>query len=126
LQKRDAAMTFRSINKLKIFIISGAVLFVLVFAAASSKNRMTVVQAKDGASIYAASCARCHGGDGRGQTAKGRQTGAKDFTSSKWIPNEARGIRAITNGKGKMPSFKNTLSAEEIRAVWNYVRNAFK
>lgn len=116
-------MTFRSINKFKIFIILGFGLFVLVFVAASSKNRMTVVQAKDGASIYASSCARCHGGDGRGQTAKGRQTGAKDLTKS--MPTEARGIRSITNGKGKMPAFKNSLSAEEIRAVWNYIRTRF-
>ena len=119
-------MTFRSTTRLKIFIILFSVLFVLIFIIINSKNNLTIVQARDGAGVYASSCARCHGSDGRGQTAKGRQTGAKDFTSSKWVPNEARGIRVITNGKGKMPAFKNSLSAEEIRAAWNYIRNAFR
>ena len=119
-------MTFRSTTRLKIFIILTAVLSILAFTTANSKNNLAIVKASDGASTYASSCARCHGADGRGQTAKGRQTGAKDFKSPKWQPNEARAIRAITNGKGKMPAFKNTLSAEEIRSVWYYVRNTFR
>jgi len=119
-------MTFRSITRLKIFTILFAVLFFLTFIFINSTNNLTTVRARDGAGVYASSCARCHGSDGRGQTAKGRQTGAKDFTSAKWVPNEARAIRVITNGKGKMPAFKNSLNADEIRAAWNYIRNTFR
>jgi mono/diheme cytochrome c family protein len=120
-------MKHRSTAKIKIIIVLISVLSVLIFLINNSKSgTMTVtVEAAargGGAEIYAAHCARCHGGDGRGQTAKGKQTGAKDFTNPKWQALEARGIRAITSGKGNMPGFKNTLSAEEIRAVWEHVR----
>ena len=119
-------MKLQRITRIKLFVILVSGLFVLTTLVINSKNgAAVVVHAQNGAQIYAAQCARCHGGDGRGQTPKGKQTGAKDFTNPKWQAIEARGIRAITNGKGKMPAFKNTLSPEEIRAVWEHVR-AFK
>jgi mono/diheme cytochrome c family protein len=73
------------------------------------------------AQIYAASCARCHGADGRAKTAKGKRVGATDFTSGDWNTDEARGIRIITNGKSEMPAFKGKLTPNEIKAVFNYV-----
>ena len=73
------------------------------------------------AEIYAASCARCHGGDGRAKTAKGKRVGATNFTGGDWNTDEARGIRIITNGKGDMPAFKGKLTPNEIRSVFNYV-----
>lgn len=70
--------------------------------------------------IYAAHCAKCHGADGRARTAKGKRSGATDFTSD-WNTDEGRGIRIITNGKGEMPSFKGKLTAGDIRSVFGYV-----
>jgi mono/diheme cytochrome c family protein len=67
--------------------------------------------------VYAAHCATCHGSDGRAKTAKGKRSGATDFTSD-WNTDEARGIRIISNGKGEMPSFKGKLSSQEIRGVF--------
>lgn len=119
-------MKLQKLARIKIFIVLLSVLFVLVVLTSGERTGVIVVHAQDGAAIYASSCVRCHGADGRGQTPKGKQTGATNFTSAKWQPNEARGIRTITNGKGKMPAFKATLSAEEIRAVWSYVRGRFK
>lgn len=115
-------MKFPPTAKIKIFVILISLLFVLTMLMINSKHGAVVVQAAGGADIYASSCARCHGTDGRARTAKGRQTGATNFTSAKWQLSDAKGIRTITNGKGKMPSFKGALSAEEIRAVWNFVR----
>ena len=76
----------------------------------------------DGASIYAMSCARCHGADGRAQTSKGKQTGAVDLTSDEWEPNDVRDTRIISKGKGRMPAFKRTLKPEEINSVVTYIR----
>lgn len=75
----------------------------------------------DGASVYTANCASCHGSDGRAKTSKGKRSGATDLTSN-WNADEARAIRIITNGKGEMPSFKNKLSKEEIAAVFGYIK----
>ncbi len=73
----------------------------------------------DSGSDYAAYCARCHGGDGKGQTAKGRQTRAGDLTKSK--VTDTKGIRMITNGSGEMPAFKNSMNADQIRGVMAYI-----
>lgn len=119
-------MKLHSLTRIKIFALLISVLFVLTVLMLNTKPGLPVAYAQDGGAIYAASCVRCHGADGKAQTPKGKQTGATNFTGSKWKPNEARDIRLITNGKGKMPGFKSTLSAEEIQAVWSYVRGRFK
>jgi len=74
----------------------------------------------DGSSDYAAHCAKCHGNDGRGQTAKGRQTHAGDLTKS--TVSDTKGMRMIANGRGEMPSFSKNLDAGQIQGVMNYIR----
>lgn len=78
----------------------------------------------DVGATYAKACSRCHGNDGRAQTKKGQQLRATDFTSTRWQKSitDAKGIRVITNGHEEMPAFKDTLNAEEIRALMAYVR----
>ena len=77
---------------------------------------------QNGAAIYARSCARCHGADGRAQTAKGKAVDAVDLTSPDWQPDLARDTRIVTKGKGDMPTFKRTLKPAEIQAVVTYIR----
>ena len=77
---------------------------------------------RSGATVYSQSCARCHGADGRAQTAKGRQVKAVDLTSSDWEPDTARDIRIVTKGKDSMPAFKGRLNAAEISSVVEYIR----
>ena len=75
-----------------------------------------------GGAIYARNCLRCHGTDGRAQTAKGRQVDAVDFTSDDWTPDAGHDSRIVTRGKGSMPSFKNKLTPTQINAVVQYIR----
>ncbi len=113
--------------KTKLAVASIASLFVLVaiFAGSPTEGLAKIGPVTDfntnfdGGSDYATYCARCHGGDGRGQTAKGRQTHAGDLTKS--TVSDAKGIRMITNGSGEMPAFKNSMSAEQIRGVMSYI-----
>ncbi len=74
----------------------------------------------DGGSDYATHCARCHGSDGRSQTAKGKKTNATDLTKSRVA--DAKGIRIIANGAGEMPDFKSNMTPDQIRNVMNYVK----
>ena len=74
----------------------------------------------DGGSDFAAYCVRCHGSDGRSQTAKGRQTKAPDLTQSR--VGDAKALRMLTTGSGEMPSFKKTLDPERMREVVAYTR----
>lgn len=122
-------MKFQSATVIKTLIVMISSLLVLPKLMANSKNypvsstdSVVVISQRGGEEIFNEFCARCHGADGRAQNAKGKRVGATNFTSPKWKPNEARGIRVINNGKGEMPDFKGSLSAEEIKSVWYYVR----
>jgi cytochrome c6 len=75
--------------------------------------------AADGAALYVAKCAICHGKDGRG-IPSWRAKGQPDFTDATWQKSRtnAQIAEATKNGKGKfMPPFKTKLSDEEIAAV---------
>ena len=39
--------------------------------------------AADGKANYESNCAKCHGTDGKGQTAMGKKSGCKDYTDAK-------------------------------------------
>jgi len=41
------------------------------------------VHAEDGKAIYEKDCAKCHGTDGKGQTAMGKKLACKDYTDAK-------------------------------------------
>ena len=120
-------MRFLSFTTLKIVTVVVSALGIVTFVAlCSSNNPVTVKVAagtlRGGAEIYAQSCARCHGADGRARTAKGKQVGASDFTSSEWEPDVERDTRIVTKGKGSMPSFKRKLTPADIAAVVAYIR----
>src|SRR5207244_7095777 len=81
----------------------------------------------DGASIYKAKCAMCHGPDGSGQTAMGKSLKIKALGSPEvQKQSDAVLIKIITDGKGKMLAYKGKLTAEEIRAVVGHIRTLKK
>ena len=88
----------------------------------AAETNPTNIGQRSGAAVYAQMCSRCHGPDGRANTAKGRSVGATDFTSNDWVPNVARDRRIVTRGRESMPAFKQRLRPAEIRAVVNYIR----
>ena len=71
-----------------------------------------------GASIYASNCATCHAADG-----SGGQGPAIGDGKAKAAYTEAEMVDLVTEGKNAMPSWKGTLSAEQIDQVVAYVRD---
>jgi len=69
-----------------------------------------------GKEIYVASCAACHGANGEGVVGPT----FKEVTTR--IPDAALHVLVVTEGRGAMPSFKATLTPEEIDAVVAYER----
>jgi mono/diheme cytochrome c family protein len=67
-----------------------------------------------GRHVFMRNCARCHGANGQGKIGP-RLAGTS--LSPGTIEN------AVTNGGGKMPSFKKQLSPDEVKAVAAYVRS---
>ncbi|MBC8647017.1 MAG: cytochrome c [Thermoanaerobaculia bacterium] len=79
--------------------------------------------------LYMEYCAKCHGEDGRGQTPKGKQLMAQDFTDAEWQAEEsdAELIQVVTKGDDDMPPFGKKLTKEQIESlVRNDVRGFVK
>jgi len=71
-----------------------------------------------GRSVYAASCANCHGADGQGGTGPELRNGHV----AERYPDIEDEIAAVTNGSRGMPSFQVRLGEDEIEAVVRYTR----
>jgi mono/diheme cytochrome c family protein len=80
-----------------------------------------------GEPVFKKNCVMCHGADGTGKTKMGQKLGAADLSSNdiQALSDEAI-AQTVRNGKGKMPAFEKTLSAEEITNVVQYVRTLRK
>jgi mono/diheme cytochrome c family protein len=64
-------------------------------------------------------CAKCHGEDGTGNTPKGKQLMAQDFTDPEWQADKADAdlIKQVTNGGEDMPPFGKKLTKEQIESL---------
>ena len=79
--------------------------------------------AADGAAVFKAKCAMCHGADGSASTGMGKSMGLKPLGSPEVQKMSDADLTAlVSNGKGKMPAFKGKLSDDEISAVVKYVK----
>jgi mono/diheme cytochrome c family protein len=79
--------------------------------------------AADGAAVFKAKCAMCHGADGSASTGMGKTMGLKPLSSPEVQKmSDADLTTLVTNGKGKMPAYKGKLSDDEIGAVVKYVK----
>ena len=79
--------------------------------------------AADGAATYKAKCATCHGADGKGQSAMGKKMNLRDLGSPEVQKQTDKELYDWTaDGKGKMPAYKDKLSADEIKALVAHMR----
>jgi len=106
---------------MKIFI--RAVLAVITFALVFS----TWSVADTGADLFKAKCAMCHGPNGAGDTAMGKNLKLRDMGSAdvqKQSDADLNGI--ITNGKGKMPKYDGKLTKDQINDLVKFIQTLKK
>ena len=81
----------------------------------------------DGAAIYKAKCAMCHGPDGAGQTPMGKNMKLRDLRSADvQKQTDAELVKWIADGKGKMPAYKGKLTPADIDALVAFIRTLKK
>lgn len=106
----DTTMT-RFLKVLALLSVSSVAGFALISPAPAVNSTDTVTT--DYATAYGTHCSRCHGADGKANTAKGRELDADDLTTSKVQGmSTAKLTRIIKKGKGDMPGFPNLTPAQ--------------
>lgn len=74
-------------------------------------------------SLYASKCAVCHGNDGLGNTAKGKELKVRPFNSAEFkkMP-DPKALELLLKGKGKMEGYEKTLGKEKCEQLLAYCR----
>ena len=73
--------------------------------------------------LYNHKCAVCHGKDGSGKTAMGKENNVKDVHTN-MKDSEEMMIKAVTDGLGaNMDSYKKQFTADQIKSLVDYYRS---
>ena len=117
--------------KLSFLLMAIGAASAVVFGSAlidSATTNATAAAPFDAAAIYNNQCAKCHGRDGRAKSLHAKHVHARDLTAAEWQNDvsDERIFNSISNGKGKMPSFKKKLSENDINSLVTYVRQLRK
>jgi len=89
-----------------------------VYVGAVAGTGAVTEQPTDGKSIFTANCASCH------TLADAGTTGTVGPNLDEARPPKDLVVDRVTNGQGAMPSFSDSLDAEQIQAVADYVSTA--
>lgn len=104
-------------HSLRFAMLCGAILF----AAA------TTASAQTGEANYKSKCQMCHGATGAGDTPTGKTMKVKPFSDADVVKETDDALIATTtNGKGKMPAYKDKMSAADIKGVIAHIRTLQK
>jgi mono/diheme cytochrome c family protein len=102
---------------------------VLGFSAALGFSQVSWAANAGGKAVYDKSCASCHGADGKGNPAMTKVFGEKDLNvATKEVAGKKDDelLKAIVDGKGKMPAAGKTLGKSDQKAVLEHVRSLAK
>lgn len=112
-------MPTRAARRLRLIavIVALVVAAALLATACGGGGGDTEARPTTGRGIYKAYCLTCHGADGQGGV--GPQLAGVVVER---FPDIEDQIAYVTNGTGRMPAFRSTLSAGEIRKVVTYER----
>ena len=102
-----------------------------VISIASLVLALTPAQAQssptDGAALFKAKCAMCHGPDGAGNTPMGKKLTVRDLRSAEVQKQpDADLMHVIAHGKAKMPAFGKSLNEDQIKLLVTYIRELGK
>jgi cytochrome c6 len=96
----------------------GAIEDVATYVGAVAGTGVTAEQPTDGKSIFTANCGSCH------TLADAGTAGAVGPNLDDARPPKDLVVDRVTNGKGAMPSFSDSLDEKQIQAVADYVSGA--
>ena len=79
--------------------------------------------AEDGAKLYEANCAKCHGADGHGDTPMGKAMKAASLVDPKWAAADSTdALVSAFHANPKHKSIASKVSDDDLRAIAGHVR----
>jgi cytochrome c6 len=103
---------------------------VVLIAAAMLLGTISPAHAQnDGAALYKAKCAMCHGPDGKGDTVMGKTLKVHDLASADVQKQTDAQLAAVIHdgaANGKMPAYKDKLSDAQIKDLVAFIRTLAK
>lgn len=105
---------------------------VMVLAAVlalASASALRAQQPADAASLYAKTCASCHGAAGTPNASMARSMAIPDFAAAATFASVSDSVlkSAVSVGKGRMmPSYKTRLTPVQIASLVTYIRTFSK
>ena len=98
-------------------VVAGLTLFLISAVRANAAQDSAATTA-----TFRTKCALCHGPDGSGSEV-GKSMNVPDFRSEAVQKlSDVELAQVISDGKGGMPSFKNSLTADQIHALVKHIR----
>lgn len=80
-----------------------------------------------GAGVYKSRCASCHGADGKGDTSIGTSMHLRSLASPEVQEQSDKDLTGwITDGRGAMPGYEDTLSRSQINDLVAHIRELAK
>src|SRR5207253_2189516 len=106
-----------------VMIVGAAIFFTTLVCDTADVAAQDSKEKKDTPALYRQYCVKCHSADGKG-VASLKSVDIPDFTDVKWQASRTDQTltESVTQGKGVMPGMKDTISAEEIGTLIQYVR----
>jgi len=93
----------------------------LALAAFATFTVLPALAAEDGKALFESKCAMCHGKDG---VAKATAKGSANMNDPAWQKaHDAAAIaKTTTDGKNKMPAYKEKLTPDQVKAIAEYIK----
>jgi cytochrome c6 len=119
MKERNAMKKTRILGALVFCSIGGAGVALLGVSGAPSGPQSPQGAEQHPSALFIEYCAKCHGQDGTGNTPKGKQLMARDFTDPEWQSSkkDEQLIKQVTQGSEDMPAFGKKLTKEQIESL---------
>ena len=105
------------------FALAATVIVALASVFVLAEDSKAPADDPAGAAAYKSKCNSCHGPDGSGNTPVGKSLKVADLRSDTvQKKSDAELIQFVADGKGNMPSFRNSTTDDQLKVIVAHVR----
>ncbi len=103
-------------------IFLGFIAAALIVVATTTTQSTDAAYFQSAKSLFASKCSVCHGNDGTGNTAKGKEVKARNWKTDPEVKKmtDAKMLEIVLKGKGKMEAYEKTLGKEKVEMLVTY------